>query len=168
MFKPAPHTVPKIFSALTSIAKESGSGSQGKKVDIITKLLGACQGQESKFLIRSLEGKMKIGLAVSSVTTSLAHAAVIYENLMKPKKEKITDPEELKEAMENGTMIVKQIFSEVPNFEMVCEALLKVGINGLRDACRLTPGEYSRKRWLLKCDLQASTDQFLVFLSFQK
>lgn len=78
-------------------------------------------------MIRSLEGKLRIGLAQNSVVVSLAHAMVLSENLKKGKK-MITDREELKEEMERGVEVVKQVFSELPNFELVCSALWrKVG-----------------------------------------
>lgn len=143
MFKPTAHTVPKLFAALTSISSETGTGSVAKKVNTISRLIGACQGNESKYLIRSLEGKLRIGLAQNSVVVSLAHAMVLSENLKKGKK-MITDREELKEEMERGVEVVKQVFSELPNFELVCSALLEKGWRGLREVCKLTPGEFSK------------------------
>lgn len=42
--------------------------SQGRKVGIIKALLAKCEGEETKFLIRSLEGKLRIGLAEKTVS----------------------------------------------------------------------------------------------------
>ena len=44
---------------------------------IIKKLLAACQGNEAKFIVRSLEGKLRIGLADKTLVVALAHAIVL-------------------------------------------------------------------------------------------
>jgi DNA ligase-1 len=53
------------------------SQSQTKKVGIIKQLLSACQGDEAKFIVRSLEGKLRIGLADKTLVVALAHAIVL-------------------------------------------------------------------------------------------
>jgi DNA ligase-1 len=96
LFKPKPLTVPFVFSNLKEIALSAGhsvsyaivlptgasqnlSQSQSKKVSIVTKLLAACMGEEAKYIVRSLEGKLRIGNAERTVLVALAHAVVLAE-----------------------------------------------------------------------------------------
>ncbi|PAV21964.1 ATP-dependent DNA ligase [Pyrrhoderma noxium] len=137
IFRPKPLTVPSVFSNLKEIALSSGHSSQAKKVSIITKLLAACQDHEAKYIIRSLEGKLRIGNAERSVVVALAHAAVLYE---KEKAGKKWSQEKLVSRLEEGANILKTVYSELPTYDLVVPALLDSGLDGLNDKCKLTPG----------------------------
>jgi DNA ligase 1 len=94
MFKPKPLTVRAVHKGLMDVATTSGSGAQGRKVDLIKKLLSAADGHsagkvditkdkggpsEAKYLVRFLEGKLRLGLAERTVLVSLAQAMVCHE-----------------------------------------------------------------------------------------
>ncbi len=137
MFKVSSLKVPQVFKQLKEIAVVSGNKSQDRKIGMIKKLLASCQGEEPKFLIRSLEGKLRIGLAERSVLVSLARAVVISKlgkNISK------LSQEALAKQLEDGTELVKAVYSELPSYDLVVPALLKGGVEGLRSECKLTPG----------------------------
>jgi DNA ligase 1 len=77
--KPKPLTVKHVFSQLMKIAKTTGNKSQELKTSTIQGLLAECKGDEAKFIIRSCEGKLRIGNAERSVLLSLSHAMVLHE-----------------------------------------------------------------------------------------
>ncbi|KAG6868593.1 hypothetical protein C0993_000619 [Termitomyces sp. T159_Od127] len=137
LFKPKPLTIPFVFRNLKDIALTAGNSSQAKKVSIITKLLAACQDFEAKYIVRSLEGKLRIGNAERSVLVALAHAAVLAERERVGKK---WTSEKLAARLEEGANIMKAVYSELPSYDEVIPALLKHGIDGLREHCKLTPG----------------------------
>lgn len=120
MFKPKPLTVRGVHEGLVKIATTSGNGAQGRKVDGIKKLLSAADGHkpgkvditvdkggasEAKFLIRFLEGKLRLGLAEKTVLVALAQAMVCHETESRGAG-KVPSTEN----MAKGESIVKQVF----------------------------------------------------------
>ncbi|BGP20443.1 ATP-dependent DNA ligase Cdc17 [Rhodosporidiobolus nylandii] len=142
LFKAKPLTVRGVFGELEKVAKSSGKDSQTRKVNLIKGLLAKCEGEETKFLIRSLEGKLRIGLAEKTVLVSLAHAAVTAEANARAKEsgKAKRSREGFSRDLEEGAEIVKAVFSEIPSYDLVVPALLKDGVKNLKEACSLTPG----------------------------
>ncbi|KAF8622465.1 hypothetical protein AX15_006986 [Amanita polypyramis BW_CC] len=137
LFKPKPLTLTYVFTNLKDIAMTSGHSSQAKKVSIITKLLAACQHHEAKYIIRSLEGKLRIGNAEQTVLVALAHAAVLAE-LRKANKK--WSQEKIAPKLEQATNTIKSVYSELPSYDEVIPALLQAGTDNLREKCKLRPG----------------------------
>lgn len=119
MFKPKPLTVRGVHKGLIDIATTTGNGAQGRKVDGIKKLLSAADGHmsgnvdinkdkggasEAKFIVRFLEGKLRLGLAEKTVLTSLAQAMVCHE-IESKSKGKIPTTEQMAE----GEAILKTV-----------------------------------------------------------
>ncbi|KAK6501497.1 hypothetical protein TWF481_009335 [Arthrobotrys musiformis] len=133
LFKPLPLTVEKIFQGLYKVATTKGDGAMGLKVAEIKKLLAACQGEEAKFLVRGLEGKLRLGLADATVLQATAQAVITRE---KEKEGKVVKASDLV-AAEN---ILKEVFSGLPSYEVVIPAMVEHGIMNLRDHCAMQPG----------------------------
>ena len=123
MFKPKPLTVRGVLDGLMGIATVSGDGSQGRKIAGIKKLLSAADAvhagkgskgiditkdkggaSEAKFIIRFLEGKLRLGLAEKTVLVALAHAMVIHET--EKNGNKLPSSEKLAE----GEAILKTVY----------------------------------------------------------
>jgi DNA ligase-1 len=95
MFKPKPLTIEGVRKGLMGIATVEGQGAQGRKIDGIKKLLSAADAHnagkhvdieenkggasESKFIVRTLEGKLRLGLAEKTVVVAVAQAMIFHE-----------------------------------------------------------------------------------------
>lgn len=123
MFKPKSLTVRGVHEGLLAIAKTSGHGAQDKKVGGIKKLLSSADvaasgkggkgiditkdkggASEAKFIIRFLEGKLRLGLAEKTVIVALAQAVVVHETRQKGKKVPST------EQLAKGETILKKVY----------------------------------------------------------
>ncbi|KAJ2077291.1 ATP-dependent DNA ligase Cdc17 [Coemansia sp. RSA 988] len=131
MFKPQPLSISKVFNTFKEIAQTSGSNSIQKKTGLITGLLAACSDIEAKYLIRSLEGRLRIGLAESTVQVALAQAALLYER----GDEGELEAEDFQQASEN----LKQVLSEFPIYANVIDSIYEHGISNVANHCMLTP-----------------------------
>ncbi|GAA5920459.1 hypothetical protein JCM6882_009650, partial [Rhodosporidiobolus microsporus] len=143
LFKMAGHTVRGVFGELEKVARASGKDSQSRKVGLIKGLLAKCEGDETKFLIRSLEGKLRIGLAEKTVLVSLAHAAVTAEANARARESgggRKRSREGFARELDEGAEVVKAVFSEIPSYDLVIPAMLEKGVMNLRESCKLTPG----------------------------
>ena len=74
--KPKPLLLAHILKALRTIAETEGEKSGDRKIAIIQKLLRDCKGNEARYIVRALQGKLRIGLAETTVLIALAHAVV--------------------------------------------------------------------------------------------
>ncbi|KAF5579532.1 DNA ligase 1 [Fusarium pseudocircinatum] len=148
MFKPKALTIRGVHQGLMNIATVTGNGAQGRKVDGIKKLLAAADANstgkvditkdkggpsEAKFIIRFLEGKLRLGLAERTVLVSLAQAIVAHEADAKGKVPSTLD-------LEKGESVLKTVYSELPSYDVIIPAMLEHGIMKLRENCKLRPG----------------------------
>ena len=115
MFQPAPLTVQSVFGKLKDISSMTGNQSMGKKVEKIQAMLVACKMAESRYLIRSLAGKLRIGLAEQSVLQALAQACVMTPptqefppKILSAYKDQTSD--KFKEALEKEALKLKTAY----------------------------------------------------------
>ncbi|XP_060112398.1 DNA ligase 1 [Heteronotia binoei] len=145
MFAPPKLGAAVVFGKLQAIGRMTGNASMSKKIDIIKSLFVACRYSEARYVARSLEGKLRIGLAEQSVLSALAQAA----SLTPPGQEfppEILDAAKGKSAearkawLDERALIVKQAFCELPNYDTIVPVLLEHGVESLPEHCKITPG----------------------------
>ncbi|CAO3611023.1 unnamed protein product [Cunninghamella blakesleeana] len=135
LFRPKPLTTAHVFKTLKEIASLSGQASQNRKVDKIQGLLVACQENEAKYIIRQLEGKLRIGLAEQTVLTALAQATIMIE----PEFSKWSQ-EKKETKLTNAIEILKSVYNQLPSYDMIVPALLGCPIEELESKCTMRPG----------------------------
>lgn len=145
MFAPANLTARGVFSKLKEIANMSGNSAMNKKIDIIKGLFVACRFSEARFIVRSLAGKLRIGLAEQSVLAALSQAVCLTPPgqefppaVLDAGKGMSTDSRRV--WLEEKALILKQTYCEMPNYDVIIPVMLKEGIDELPNHCKLTPG----------------------------
>jgi DNA ligase-1 len=146
LMQPASLTVAKVFKDLRTMAESSGKNSQAARRELIKRLLVSGKEKEAKFIVRTLQGKLRVGIQNASVLQSLANAVcltyggtpdvrVLYPSSAEKKK-----IEASMIAMEEA---VRQAFCEMPNYDFLVRALLEHNSSPdpqeLAKKCHVTP-----------------------------
>ncbi|KAG0178842.1 hypothetical protein DFQ29_002910 [Apophysomyces sp. BC1021] len=139
LFAPKALTVHHVFQTLKELSKITGHSSQTKKIDKIKGLLVACQDSEAKYLIRQLEGKLRIGLAEQTVLSALAHSVV----LSKAETKKMSAQKKEQE-LANAADLIKSVYNQLPSYDMILPALLTYPMDELLSRCTMRPDVLDR------------------------
>ncbi|XP_050532644.1 DNA ligase 1 [Daktulosphaira vitifoliae] len=145
MFKPSRLTVKGVFEKLKEISEMTGHAVLAKKVDKIQSMFIACQDSEARFLMRSLAGKLRIGLAEQSVLQALALACTLTPPSLNYPPEIINiskemNEEKFKKLYDEKSLILKTTYCESPNLDAIIPIILEKGVDALPENCKLTPG----------------------------
>lgn len=100
IFKPAPLTIMGVFNKLKEIAKATGKN----KLTSIKDVFIACRSSEARFFIRSLIGKLRIGIAEQSLLNALS-TAIVKANLLD--KIEVMSEDAFKSKVDEIAMILK-------------------------------------------------------------
>ena len=144
LMKPKPLTVAGVLKCLKEIAMTSGNEAMKRKKDKIKAMLVAAQEKEAQYIVRSLQGKMRIGLAEQTALVALAHAFVLQAPPKADGSPGDAMPQlkgdALTERLAQAEATIKQVYSEMPNYEVIIPALLAHGIDALPQHAALTAG----------------------------
>ena len=67
-------TVDEVYNTLDKVAKATGEGSQDVKTSLIASLLRHATPKEAKYLVRTITGKLRLGIADMTILDALAMA----------------------------------------------------------------------------------------------
>jgi DNA ligase-1 len=73
-FFPQVLTVERVYDTLDKIAKTTGSGSVEQKINFLAGLLADAEPKEAKYVIRTVTGRLRVGIADMTVLDALAIA----------------------------------------------------------------------------------------------
>jgi DNA ligase-1 len=75
-----PLTVQKVYENLVRIAQASGPGSQDEKIKLLADLLHDAAPKEARYILRTVVGKMRLGVADMTIIDALAAAFATKED----------------------------------------------------------------------------------------
>lgn len=78
-------SVEEVYERLEKIAKDSGSGSQERKVMALAKLINSMEPQSAKYTVRMVAGKLRLGFSDKTIIDALSY----FENGTKDYSEKL-------------------------------------------------------------------------------
>ncbi len=145
MFAPPKLTVRGVLGTLREIAKTEGVKSSEKKRGLIKKLLVGAREVEAGYIMRLLQGKLRVGLAQQTVVTAVAHAALLQEHTAAAQAPDATalsrlNATPLADRLGEAAAVLSQVFSECPTWDLIVPALLEGGIMALPSTCHFVPG----------------------------
>lgn len=134
MFKPAPLTIASVYKTFRDIAMIEGTGSQERKKSLIIKLLAASRENEAGYVMRALQGKLRIGLAEQTVLVALSHALLLQHEHLTGSVESVAA------ALEKGARTMKRVYSECPSYDEIIPAALTCPLDELPSKAHFKPG----------------------------
>lgn len=122
--KPSVLGVQDVYNQFVKIAKMTGNNSQQQKCSIIKSLLVKCEkdrksagpsaAEGAKYIIRGLQGKLRIGLAEKSILIGLTYAFMLEKDA--------SDKDKQQAALAH----VKKAFAECPSYNALVQAFMDV------------------------------------------
>ncbi len=112
-------SIDKVFSNLQDLAKQTGEGSQERKLSLIAELLSQAQPIEARYIIRTILYNLRVGVAEGLIRDAIVNAFLLKDGTTKEDKAKLTE-------------IVEYALNILSDFGEVAKIAKEKGIEGLR------------------------------------
>lgn len=163
-----PLTILGVYRTLMQIAHSKGQGSVKLKQSLVEKLLVSANGEETRFLVRTLVQNLRVGAVRTTMLSALARAMVLNRpsaeclpqsqsdqlfadeillRLVKPledKKRKAANQDEARDSIVSlfakADSLIRRVYVQHPNYEHIVQALLQHPFELLPEQVRLSIG----------------------------
>jgi len=105
-------TVNRVYDTLMKIARASGEGAQDTKVSLLASLLRDAKPKEAKYLIRTILGRLRLGIADMTILDALA----ISFGKGKGSRE-----------------VIERAYNRYPDLGYIAKVLIKEGLEGVKN-----------------------------------
>lgn len=165
--------IDKVFENMQLIAKQTGDGSQDRKLNLITELLVQANPKEAKYIVRTILGELRIGVAEGILRDAIAEAFKVspenienawflnpdYGEIAKIAKERGKEGLE-KVKIELGKPIMVLLAEKSPSLEEAINSFDKVALEYKYDGARFLVHKKQDKIWIFTRRLENVTKAF--------
>jgi len=165
--------IDKVFENVQLIAKQTGDGSQDRKLNLITELLVQANPKEAKYIVRTILGELRIGVAEGILRDAIAEAFKVspenienawflnpdYGEIAKIAKERGKEGLE-KVKIELGKPIMVLLAEKSPSLEEAINSFDKVALEYKYDGARFLVHKKQDKIWIFTRRLENVTKAF--------
>jgi DNA ligase-1 len=111
-------TVDHVFENLQKLSTVTGTGSQEKKLNLMSELIISAKPKEARYVVRTILGELRIGAAEGIIRDAIVKAFLIDEKSTKGEKE-------------NATASVENAWSLLNDYGEVARIVKEKGLKGL-------------------------------------
>ncbi len=102
-------TIKKVLENLRKLAELEGQGTVDKKVNLISELLANAKPNEAKFILRTVLGELRVGIAEGIIKDALAEAYDLDPNSIKKAMDLALDYSDIISLAKEGTILEAKI-----------------------------------------------------------
>jgi len=166
-------TVEEVFEKLRKVAEQTGAGSQDRKLEPIVELMAQAEPKEARYLVRTVLGQLRVGVAEGIMRDAIAEAFKIdadtvegawfvhpdYGTIAEVAKKKGAKGLE-KIELELGVPLMVQLAEKSPNLKTALESFEHPVLEYKYDGARLVVHRKGDKIWVYTRRLEDVTSAF--------